>query len=85
LTVSGASTSRLIEVDDGTGHRGVDVGGGLDRFDYRGLLAGNELAFEPRQLDEYQITKQFLRMLGNADTDRCRPLRRGPIRDCWCT
>ncbi|TLD44182.1 MAG: hypothetical protein FAZ92_03561 [Accumulibacter sp.] len=69
----------LIAFDDAARQRRVDVGRRLDRFDDGGFLFGREFAPRLGQLDEDEVTEQFLRMIGDADADRAVGFQADPF------
>src|SRR5579885_2172238 len=69
LTSAGDSLS-TIDLDNFTRSWRIDLGGGLDAFDRCSLLAFFECFASGRQLDEHDVAKLRLRIIGDPD-DSC--------------
>src|SRR5690554_3007210 len=59
----------FVHRDDFTGHRGVEVGGGLDRLDDTKLFTLGQGAAQLGKFNEHYVAKRFLSMIGDADDD----------------
>ena len=57
----GSPVRRVVDRGHGAGDRGVDLGGGLDALDHRGLVALLELLADLGELDEDDVAELVLR------------------------
>src|SRR5690606_17482395 len=75
----GLGVEVLVDGDHLSGHRGVDVRGGLHRFDHRDLFTLGDAAADRRQFDEHDVAELILGEVGDADGHATVALHAGPL------